>query len=195
MDDPGNGFTPVDRDDLAGLIPHVTTQSELNEVEAANILDARVRAVSDRGLRRTLLTPRALCRLHRMMFDRVWTWAGRFRTRDPNIGSDWEMIPDEVAQLCADVRAWLEYRTYDWPTRAVRFHHRLVRIHPFPNGNGRHARLAADLLLHYNGRAMLNWAIDRSAYISALQSAEDHDYRPLLELIRPLGTTTRGDQT
>ncbi len=188
------GTTPIHRDDLSGLIPHITSRTELNEVEAENILSARVAAVNDRRLRRSLLTPPGLCRLHRMMFDRVWTWAGVFRTHDLNIGVDWRSIPERLALLCADVMSWNEFESYPWTERAIRFHHRLAQVHPFSNGNGRHARLAANLLLHYNGCAMLDWNLDRGVYISALRSADDHDYRPLLGLIRPLKPTTEEER-
>jgi len=193
MYEPLDGATPIDRDDMKGLILHLTTQAELNEAEAANILAARIRAVDDRRLRRILLTPLGLRTLHGYMFNQVWEWAGRYRVNDPSIGSDWSLIPEEVAQLCEDAAAWHVHGSYDWPERAIRFHHRLVKIHPFVNGNGRHARLVADLMLRYHGLQELEWPADRTAYISALRSADDHEYRPLLELVRPLSPPSEGD--
>lgn len=186
--------TPIDPDDLVGLIPRVTTQGELNAIEHANILRAELRVGTDRAIRRGFPTPSGLCRLHGSMFGDVWRWAGRYRTRATSPGIAPELIGEAVARCCEDVRGWIEYDAYDWLERAVRFHHELVRIHPFPNGNGRLARLAADLLLAFNGRPRLVWAAgdlrttgeQRRCYIDAMRAADDHDFGPLLVYVRGL---------
>src|SRR3546814_6807362 len=121
--------------------------------------------------------------LHKRMFGEVWAWAGSYRRTARNIGVDAYRIPAEVAQLLDDVRYWVEHHTYDPDEAAVRLHHRLVSIHPFPNGNGRHARMMADLLIQQLGRPPFTWGgtaladigEKRRRYIDALQSADRHD--------------------
>ena len=126
------------------------------------------------------------------MFGRVWHWAGTFRRSMKNIGIDAYRIPQELRQLMDDCRYWIEHKTYEPDEIAARFHHRLVSIHPFPNGNGRHARLAADRLLVAFGQPRFTWGrvnlVDanetRDSYIAALNAADRHDIGPLLEFVR-----------
>jgi len=126
------------------------------------------------------------------MFGDTWRWAGRYRTRDTNIGAAWERIPERVRELCGDASYQRAHGVYPVDAFVARFHHRLVQIHPFPNGNGRHARLIADLLLADAGRAAFTWgAADlgadggaRAAYLAALRAADGGDYDPLLEFVR-----------
>lgn len=123
------------------------------------------------------------------MFDQVWRWAGSWRRRETSIGVAPEQIQTELRLLVDDTRAWIEYATYPPAEIAVRFHHRLVQVHPFPNGNGRHARFAADLLLRALGAEPFSWGgvpVDRLRYRQALQ-ALDHDREdvgPLLAFAR-----------
>ena len=126
------------------------------------------------------------------MLGDVWRWAGRFRTSERNIGIDYWQIPIALRQLLDDTKAWIEYHTYPPDEIALRFHHRLVQIHPFPNGNGRHARLTADLLVMRLGGERFSWGSAnlqdagtvRQRYIAALQAADDHDIGPLLAFAR-----------
>jgi len=126
------------------------------------------------------------------MYGNVWRWAGRYRTSGKNIGIDAYRIPTELRQLLDDCRYWIENGTYEPDEIAVRFHHRIVSIHCYPNGNGRHARLAADLLLKSMGKERFSWGgenlVDvgetRERYIAALQAADEHDIGPLLEFVR-----------
>lgn len=182
------GATPPSHEEQEQLIPPLQTQGELNEFEARNIAQAIDWSRRNPSLRRDLLTPGGLCRLHREMFGETWRWAGRYRERDANIGKPWHQIGQQVAQLCGDARYWVDNLTWPWPELAVRFHHRLVSIHPFPNGNGRHARLAADLLLEFNGQPVLPWGkcrLDRSGaqrdeYIAGLREADEGCFDRLL---------------
>lgn len=186
------GATPLDRDSIATMIPNLTTQSELNEFEAQNIIDAERWAQTNPALARELCTVGALQRLHERMFNQTWKWAGKFRTVQTNIGVDSYQIPAELANLCGDIAYWVENGIHDWIERAVRFHHRLAVIHPFPNGNGRHARLAADLLLEFNGQHRLPWGGRsltpagplRDQYIEALRAADKHDIAPLIDFAK-----------
>ncbi len=130
--------------------------------------------------------------LHKRMYGNVWRWAGRYRTSGKNIGIDAYRIPTELRQLLDDCRYWIENGTYEPDEIAVRFHHRIVSIHCYPNGNGRHARLAADLLLKSMGQERFSWGREnlvdveetRERYIAALLAADEHDIGPLLEFVR-----------
>jgi Fic-DOC domain mobile mystery protein B len=181
--------TELTEEELEGLIPsYITLRSELNGAEQANILEAEEWAFARK---RDVLGEKFLNNLHTRMFDNVWRWAGQYRTIGKNIGIDAYRIPTELRQLLDDCRYWIENNTYEPDEIAARFHHRLVSIHLYPNGNGRHARLAADLLLKSMGRARFSWGsknlVDagetRKRYIAALQAADEHDFGPLLEFV------------
>ncbi len=126
------------------------------------------------------------------MLGDVWRWAGDFRHSERNLGIPFCEIPDALRLLLGDVKAWIEYKSYPADEIAVRLHHRLVAIHPFPNGNGRHARLMADLLVLRLGAERFSWGRDnlrdagkmRAQYIEALKAADHHDYNPLLAFAR-----------
>ncbi len=187
QDDGGTELTEEERE---GLIPsYITLRSELNEAEQANILEAEEWAFARK---RDLLEEEFLNNLHKRMYGNVWRWAGRYRTSGKNIGIDAYGIPTELRQLLDDCRYWIENGTYEPDEIAVRFHHRIVSIHCYPNGNGRHARLATDLLLRSIGQERFSWGgenlVDvgetRERYIAALQAADEHDIGPLLEFVR-----------
>jgi Fic-DOC domain mobile mystery protein B len=189
MFDEADGATPIDPDEAEALLPaHIHTRSELNLWEQANILEAARWAERARG---SPLSDTGLRELHRRMFVETWRWAGRYRTSDKNIGVHWPAISTEVRNLVDDGRHWLEHGTHELDEAVARLHHRLVKIHPFPNGNGRHARLWCDMVLRANGRPPFEWKsrdLDsdgepRRAYIAALRAADGHDYGPLLELL------------
>lgn len=182
--------TPLEPEERAQLIPtYITTRAQLNEAEQINITEADDWAFARK---RDALSEDFLLGLHRRMFRKVWRWAGSFRTTERNIGVDAYKIGVELRMLLDDVRFWIENATYPPDEIAVRFHHRLVWIHPFPNGNGRHARMAADLLAVALGRPRLTWgsaslveaAKTRAAYVAALKAADNHDIAPLLVFAR-----------
>ena len=187
------GATPLDEDSRSQLIPSLTMQSELNEFEGANIEMAVIWAQKSRKLKTELLTIAGLQLLHRKMFDRTWRWAGKFRQVNTNIGVDWPLIQEAVFRLCGDVRFWTENNTYSWPELAVHFHFRLASIHPFPNGNGRHSRLATDLLLTFHQQPAFTWGggsnlqnagTDRKEYLAALREADAGEIARLLRFVR-----------
>ncbi len=186
------GATPLPLDAAKDLKRRISTQGELNILEALNIQNARDWMPTSRIMRDNYPNVRALLRLHKEMFDRTWKWAGKYRNIITSIGIPIQRIPMEVMSLCDDACFWIEYNTYPWDEIGVRFHHRLVAIHPFNNGNGRHARLATDALMTQNGQKPFTWGsqslIDaggiRSAYIAALQAADKGDYAPLLAFVR-----------
>jgi Fic-DOC domain mobile mystery protein B len=184
------GATPIDLDEAAGLIPaHLTLQRELNEYEEANLLEATEWLFARR--RGDPLDERFIHTVHRRMFNRTWRWAGKARRTDKNIGLSWFEIPVQLRQMLGDVRAQIDHRAYSPTEIAARYHHRLAAIHVFPNGNGRHARLMADLLLTQLagqrfgwGRGSLVTATElRARYIAALQAADAGDCRPLLAFL------------
>jgi Fic-DOC domain mobile mystery protein B len=191
-----DGATPLDPDESEGLIlNHLSTRGELDELEEANIQEG-MRWAHRKALRRgqpaDVLTEDFLYELHQQMFGAVWEWAGQVRKTEKNIGTDKFEIRPEVRNLVEDARFWRTNEVYAPDELAVRFHHRLVAIHPFANGNGRHARMAADLLVQQSGRNPFSWGGRsltntsdlRSSYISALQSADKGDLGPLLDFAR-----------
>lgn len=191
----GSYATPLDGDDAEALLPgHLQTQPELNQWEALNIARAARWAARRRG-ENWLSTP-ALQELHRRMFGETWRWAGTYRTSDKNISPyRWTQVPELAGNLVADTRA--RYESSDKSPEALddialRFHHELVHIHPWPNGNGRHARLATDLLLRSWGQQPFTWgrraemsdADLRARYITALRGADSGDYSLLRQFVR-----------
>jgi Fic-DOC domain mobile mystery protein B len=186
------GATPLDPDEIRGLIPlHITTQSQLNEWEAANILKAEtwLFSVPDHG---NFLSIEFTKLLHVRMFDDTWKWAGQFRTTERNIGVAPFKIASDLKVLMEDVQYQIINESLSDDEIAYRFHHRLVAIHPFPNGNGRHSRLMTDLLLVQAGQPRFTWGSQkleaegpvRNKYIDALRSADKHDYAALAEFVR-----------
>jgi Fic-DOC domain mobile mystery protein B len=182
--------TPLTAEENRELIPaHITYRRELNEAEQENIGRAQDWAL---GRRRDPVSEKFVKELHRRMLGEVWRWAGKFRASERNLGIAFYEIPAALRQLLDDIKAWIEYRTYPPDEIAVRFHHRLVQIHAFPNGNGRHARLMADLLVMRLGGVRFSWGsfnlqdagAVRKRYIAALQAADNHDINPLLEFAR-----------
>lgn len=186
------GATPIDPDEADWLLlSHITNRAELNRWEQGNILEAEQWAF--RWKPDNLLSVGFILKLHRKMFGTVWRWAGSFRRSGKNIGVDVMVIRPSLVELLKDVKTWIKFITYPADEIAVRFHHRLVLIHPFPNGNGRHARLMADLLLvHVLARPHFSWGSSnitnaeecRTAYINALRLADRHDYNELLAFVR-----------
>jgi len=186
------GATPLDPNEISGLkIRHITTREELNRFEQDNINEALqwlgTRHKSD------ILTEKFIKTLHKKMFGKVWSWAGTFRRSDKNIGVDWKQISVYLYLLFQDMRYWIEQKTYISDEIAIRFHHKLVWIHLFPNGNGRHARLMTDIFV----KTVLKqepfiWSEKninigdevRSKYLAALRKADNGDYSMLLEFVR-----------
>jgi Fic-DOC domain mobile mystery protein B len=193
---PPGGPTPLDPDEAEGLLqPHVSTRGELDELEEANIqmgLGWALRQTISGRRRADVLSEDFLYELHRRMFGEVWGWAGEVRRTNKNIGVDKHVIREEIRKLVEDARVWREKQVYGRDELAVRFHHRLVAIHPFANGNGRHARMMADLIAMQAGRPAFSWGGQRltstsalrSAYISALRKADEGDIRELVAFAR-----------
>lgn len=185
------GATPIDRDEAVGLIPkHITTLEELNRWEYENILQTSKSVFARKQT--DILTDEYLRKLHKKMFGNVWKWAGTYRTSMKNIGCEAYLIAPSVRDLLLDTKTWIEFNTYAPLEVAVRFHHRLVQIHPFPNGNGRHSRMMTDILLvHALNSERFSWGncrldinnIIRNKYIQALKTADVGNYTALMEFV------------
>lgn len=190
-----SGATPVDPEEAHALVPgHLQTQSQLNQWEALNI--SRASRWASRQRNQNWLSPAALKQLHRRMFGETWRWAGAYRTSDKNISPyRWTQLAELMENLVANTRA--RHESSDRSPEALddialRFHHELVHVHPWPNGNGRHARLATDLLLQSWGRPPFTWGEGarltdtdlRARYISALRHADAGDYSLLRQFVR-----------
>jgi Fic-DOC domain mobile mystery protein B len=185
-----DGNTPLSPEEHEGLIPsYIALRSELNAAEQDNINEA---ATSANRRRRDVLDESFLNQLHKRMFGRVWKWAGTYRQSGKNVGVDAYRIPTDLRELLDDCRYWIENETYPPDEIAARFHHRLVLIHCYPNGNGRHARLATNLLLKSLGCEPFTWGevslVDesetRDRYLAALRAADEQDIAPLLAFVR-----------
>jgi len=187
------GATPLDPDEAVGLVPvHITTQADLNAWEQVNIALGERWGV--RQKRRELLHEGFVRDLHRQMFDKTWQWAGTFRRSNKNIGVDWTQVAARLRDLLDNTRYQIDNHVFNEDEVAVRFHHQLVWIHAFPNGNGRHARLMADLLIMRLGRPRLTWGGASAAltsvgelrerYLQALRAADQGQIDGLIEFAR-----------
>lgn len=187
-----SGATPLTPEEEEEIIPkHITNKRELNEFEQLNILKAE-EWLGRRRKKESVVDPLFLKKIHLKMFNETWKWAGEYRKSERNIGIKWIDISFQTSLLCRDVEYWRKERVYSEDEIAVRFHHKLVWIHCYPNGNGRHARLAADLLLEEVGYARFSWGSQslysdseyRKTYIAALKSADEDDFDLLLKFSR-----------
>jgi len=185
--------TPLEPEEREGLLQTwITHRSDLNEAEQENIVKGAAWARSRRQRNADILNEGFARSLHRRMFGDVWRWAGTFRQTERNIGIEAHRIPNDLGMMFDDVRYWVDHQTYPPDEIAVRLHHRLVAIHPFPNGNGRHARLMADLLIERLGGQPFTWGGGslhdigelRRQYIDALRAADNYDISGLLNFAR-----------
>jgi Fic-DOC domain mobile mystery protein B len=184
--------TPLDPNEIEGLLlTHITTRSELDRWEQDNINEAL--AWLEQRKPKDILNESFTKRLHKRMFGNVWKWAGDLRRTEKNLGVPWHQISIELKKLCDDVEYWIENKTFSEDEIAARFHHRLVSIHLFPNGNGRHARLLADILLEnvlhkppftWGSRNLIAAGLDRKKYIESLIAADRGDYGLLMDFVR-----------
>jgi len=183
--------TPLDTEERESLLQTwITTRADLNEAEQANIDAAVAWTRKRRGA--AILTEGFVFELHKRMLGDVWAWAGTTRRTDKNIGVDPRQIHVQLGGLLRDTRYWIEHETFPSDEIALRLHHGLAAIHPFPNGNGRHARLMADLLINELDGEPFSWGSGtlrdigtlRSEYITALRAADHHDIAPLQAFAR-----------
>jgi Fic-DOC domain mobile mystery protein B len=189
-----DGQTPLDEEEKEGLlIKTITNHSELDEHEQLNIERAVEWILSNKFHQEKILSEEFIKKLHKKMFDKVWKWAGEFRKTEKNIGVSWINIGIELRYLLDDTKYWIQHRTYSPDEIAIRFKHRLVKIHCFSNGNGRHSRIMADIIIEsVFGKNVFIWHNSnmakpdetRKKYIEALIEADNGNINPLIEFAR-----------
>ena len=192
-----DGNTPIRAEEADQLIPRISTMGELNEYEALNILQTREWAFDNRTMKSMDPLEESYIReLHRRMFENVWKWAGTYRKHELNIGCDPREILQRIPQLLGNIHYWLDHEIFPVEECLIRFHHQLVsKIHPFPNGNGRHARLITDVAAVRFGLPEFTWGAGkdlvaegdaRTSYLVALRAldANENDVKSLTEFAR-----------
>lgn len=189
-----NGQTPLDEEEKEGLkIKSITTQGELDEFEQLNIEKAVEWTIHTKFKSKKILTEKFVKDLHKKMYGDVWKWAGEFRQTEKNIGIPWAYIGIELKNLLNDTKYWIENKTFSPEEIAVRFKHRIVSIHCFPNGNGRHSRMMADIIMesifaneifswHQSNMVKANGT--RNQYIKALIEADNGNFKQLIEFAK-----------
>ena len=189
-----DGQTPLDEEEKEGLkIKSITTQGELDEFEQLNIEKAVEWTIHTKLKPENILTEKFIRNLHKKMYCDVWKWAGQFRRTEKNIGILWTKIGIELKNLLDDTKYWIENKTYSSEEIAIRFKHRIVSIHCFPNGNGRHSRMMADIIMEsIFGGEIFTWHQSnmvkanqkRKQYIEALKEADNGIIKPLIEFAK-----------
>lgn len=177
-----------------GLLLPINDRKDLDEFEQQNIENAVEWTTNSPGLKiKNILTEKFLKTLHKKMFGNIWAWAGKFRTTNKNLGVDKTQISEEAHKLLTDCLYWIEHNTFTPDEIAIRLKHRLVSIHPFANGNGRHSRLLADTLISrglclpvftWGGHSLTQKSSVRTQYLQALREADNKNYVPLLKFAR-----------
>jgi Fic-DOC domain mobile mystery protein B len=188
------GQTPLSEEELEGLkIQSITTREELDEFEQLNIEKAIQWTIGKKMKTEDLLSEKFIKDLHRRMYGEVWKWSGSFRNSEKNLGIKSFLIPVQLKQLLDNAAYWHENKIFLPEETAIRFKHELVSIHCFPNGNGRHSRLMADLIMEkIYGEPILTWGRSnlvkssdkRKAYIKAIKMADNHDFQPLISFAK-----------
>ena len=188
------GQTPLYEEERVGLkINSITNQVELDEFEQLNIEKAVEWTIHKKIKPEIILTEKFVKDLHKKMYGDVWKWAGEFRMTEKNIGIQWTQIGIELKNLLDDTRYWIENKTFLPEEIAIRFKHRLVSIHCFPNGNGRHSRMMADIIMEsifqnkifsWHQSNMVKATETRNEYIKALREADNGDCATLIEFAK-----------
>ncbi|HMF71753.1 MAG TPA: mobile mystery protein B, partial [Flavitalea sp.] len=188
------GQTPLDEDEKEGLlIRSISTRGELDEFEQQNIEEAVIWTLKKKFSTEEILSEAFICQLHTIMYREVWRWAGDFRQSNKNIGVDKYQIGIALRQLTDDAKYWVEHATYENDELVIRFKHQLVNIHCFPNGNGRHSRLIADVLashgfnnpvFSWGGNNLVQQGDTRQRYLEAIWAADAGNVQPLIDFAR-----------
>ncbi|HLW06047.1 MAG TPA: mobile mystery protein B [Marinilabiliaceae bacterium] len=188
------GQTPLDEEEKEGLmIETISTVADLDEFEQLNIEEALQWVFSKKFKTKQVFTEKFICNLHKRMYGNIWQWAGQFRKTNKNIGVDRHQISTQLKMLCDDALFWIENNTYPPLEIAIRFKHRIVSIHCFPNGNGRHSRLMADIIIEkLFGEEPFSWGTSnlskandtRATYLKAVKLADQHNYKLLLDFAK-----------
>jgi Fic-DOC domain mobile mystery protein B len=189
-----DGQTPLDEDEKEGLlIKSIATRGELDEFEQQNIEDAIQWSLTRKFKSEQILSETFILALHKKMYRSVWRWAGEYRKTNKNIGVDKLEIPVALRSLIDDASYWLENNVYEPDEFALRFKHRLVSIHCFPNGNGRHSRMIADIIIEkiyqlpvfsWGSKSLADENDSRKNYLIAIRKADKGDLELLLKFAR-----------
>ncbi len=189
-----DGQTPLNEEEKDGLlIKTITTHGELDEHEQLNIEKAIEWTIKTKFKNDQILTEKFIKALHKKMFVNVWSWAGEFRKSEKNLGVTWIKIGIELRALLEDTKYWIENKIFSNEEIAIRFKHRLVNIHCFPNGNGRHSRIMADIIMQsifgvepftWNHSNMVKADQTRKNYISAIREGDNGNIQPLIDFAR-----------
>ncbi|MGZ3866428.1 MAG: mobile mystery protein B [Bacteroidia bacterium] len=188
----GYGQTPIDEEEKEGLlISSITTREELDEFEQKNIENAIEWTLKRKFKKEKIFTEKFVQELHFQMFGNIWSWAGKFRHTNKNLGDEWQKVPVLLKQLNDDSLFWIQNKTYLEDEIAIRYKHRIVQIHCFSNGNGRHSRLIADVIVsHLFGKPVFTWGktfdknISRENYLKAIKLADENEFSQLLKFSR-----------
>jgi len=188
------GQTPLNEEEKDGLlIKTITLQKELDEFEQLSIEKAVEWTIHANLKQDRILSEKFIKDLHKKMYGGVWKWAGEFRKSEKNIGIKWTQIGIELKNLIDDTKYWIENKTYPPEEIAIRFKHRIVEIHCFLNGNGRHSRMMADIIVEsIFGKEVFSWNKSnmvradktRKEYIAALRIADNGNINPLIEFAK-----------
>ena len=189
-----DGQTPLDEDEKEGLlIKSIATRGELDEFEQQNIEDAIQWSLTRKFKTDQILSESFIQQLHKRMYSNVWKWAGEYRKTNKNIGVDKLDIPLALRSLINDSSYWIEHNVYEPDEFAIRFKHRLVSIHCFPNGNGRHSRMIADIIVEkifqqtvfsWGSRTQSDENESREKYLIAIRKADKGDFNLLLKFAK-----------
>jgi Fic-DOC domain mobile mystery protein B len=189
-----DGQTPLSEEEKEGiLIKSITTHGELDEHEQLNIEEAIAWTMSLKLKKNRILTEDFIKTLHKKMLGKVWRWAGEFRRSEKNIGVKWINISIDLRTLLGDTDYWIENKIYPPDEIAIRFKHRLVNIHCFPNGNGRHSRIMADIIIEsifgkdiftWNHSNMVKANETRAEYIRSIREGDKGNIEPLINFAR-----------
>ncbi len=189
-----DGQTPLDEDEREGLlIPSITTREELDEFEQQNIEKAIEWTLSRKFSKENIISEDFVRELHKKMFGDVWKWAGEFRKSEKNLGVDRIQIGTMLKQLNDDCNFWIGNKTYPVDELSIRYKHRIVQIHCFANGNGRHSRLMGDVIInHIFGKPVFTWSLEsisrkgetRSNYLNAIRTADKGNINPLIQFAK-----------
>jgi Fic-DOC domain mobile mystery protein B len=188
------GQTPLDEEEKDGLlVSTITTHEELNEFEQLNIQKAIEWTIARKFKAEQILTESFIKELHKKMFGDIWAWAGKFRNTNKNIGVNHFQVSVDLRNLLDDVKFWIDNDTYSSDEIAIRFKHRIVSIHCFANGNGRHSRLLADVVIEHifreavyswGGANLANAGNSRKRYLTSLRTADKGNFKQLIEFAR-----------
>ena len=129
--------------------------------------------------------------LHKLWLGRIYPWAGQYRTvdisRDGHRFAVPRLVPGLMAEFSGDV---LKRGT---PCKGMKdsglvaalaeVHVEFILIHPFREGNGRVARLLADLMARQTGWPWLSYQSIQGKgyprYLGAIKAGLDRNYEPM----------------